>query len=47
VLPRYSWEPAERRRQPVWLHDWAIAPPFDPHSQNELLRQLATLLAAR
>ena len=45
VIPRYTWEPAERRRQPVWLHDWAIAPPFDAATQRELLHRLAACLA--
>jgi diadenosine tetraphosphate (Ap4A) HIT family hydrolase len=45
VIPRYTWEPAERRRQPVWLHDWAIAPPFDAGAQEDLLSQLAACLS--
>src|SRR6185436_2929696 len=27
VIPRYSWEIAETRRRPVWLHDWDNAKP--------------------
>jgi diadenosine tetraphosphate (Ap4A) HIT family hydrolase len=45
IIPRYTWEAAERRREPVWLHDWAIAPPFDATAQDELLSQLAARLA--
>jgi diadenosine tetraphosphate (Ap4A) HIT family hydrolase len=44
VIPRYSWEPAETRRQPVWLHDWSKAPPFDPEVHGDLQRRLAALL---
>jgi diadenosine tetraphosphate (Ap4A) HIT family hydrolase len=40
VIPRYSWEPSERRRQPVWLHDWSVAPPFDQAAHAELRQQL-------
>jgi diadenosine tetraphosphate (Ap4A) HIT family hydrolase len=41
VIPRYAWEPAERRRQPVWLHDWAAAPLFDHAAHADLTRRLA------
>lgn len=44
VIPRYAWEPAETRRQPVWLHDWSTAPRFDPGVHAELQRRLAALL---
>ena len=37
VVPRYRWESAERRRQPVWLHDWTTAPGCDTASPG--LRQ--------
>jgi diadenosine tetraphosphate (Ap4A) HIT family hydrolase len=44
VIPRYEWEPAARRRQPVWLHDLAAAAPFDPAVHGGLQRRLAALL---
>jgi diadenosine tetraphosphate (Ap4A) HIT family hydrolase len=47
VIPRYAWEPAERRRQPVWLHDWAAAPPFDHVAHADLTRRLADHLQGR
>jgi len=40
VIPRFAWEPAERRRQPVWLHDWAAAPAFDAEADRWLLERL-------
>jgi diadenosine tetraphosphate (Ap4A) HIT family hydrolase len=46
VVPRYLWEPAARRRQPVWLHDWTVAASFDPAVHGELQRRLAALLHA-
>jgi diadenosine tetraphosphate (Ap4A) HIT family hydrolase len=47
VIPRYSWEPAPRRREPVWLHDWSLAAPFDPVEHEGLRRALADRLTAR
>ena len=44
VIPRYATEPAERRRQPVWLHDWAAAPLFDAHRDYDLQQQIAAAL---
>jgi diadenosine tetraphosphate (Ap4A) HIT family hydrolase len=44
VIPRFEWEPAEPRRQPVWLHDWSAAAPFDPAAHGELQRRIASLL---
>jgi diadenosine tetraphosphate (Ap4A) HIT family hydrolase len=44
VVPRYLWEPAARRRQPVWLHDWTTAVPFDAAAHGELQRRISTLL---
>lgn len=28
VIPRHTSEDTERRKQPVWLHDWSAADPF-------------------
>jgi diadenosine tetraphosphate (Ap4A) HIT family hydrolase len=47
VIPRYSWEPAESRRRPVWLHDWETAKPFDAEHDADLLRRLADTLPGR
>lgn len=47
VVPRYAWEPAERRRQPIWLHDWTLAPAFDPGDHDALRQALAHRLATR
>lgn len=46
VIPRSAREPAERRRQPVWLHDWTTAAPFDPVAHGELQRRIASLLTS-
>ena len=44
VIPRYATEPAERRRTPVWLHDWSAAPPFDAGRDAELRLAVAQAL---
>jgi diadenosine tetraphosphate (Ap4A) HIT family hydrolase len=46
VIPRYSWEAPATRRTPVWLHDWAAAPAFDPERDRPLAGELARYLAA-
>jgi diadenosine tetraphosphate (Ap4A) HIT family hydrolase len=47
VIPRYSWEPEESRRRPVWLHDWEAATRFDVERDADLLRRLADTLPGR
>lgn len=44
VIPRYAWEPAERRRTPVWSHDWAAAPVFSAERDAPLAARLAARL---
>lgn len=44
VIPRHASETPERRRQPVWLHDWSVATPFDAARDAELLRAIAVRL---
>lgn len=44
IVPRYSWEPPESRRTPVWLHDWNTANAFNPDRDDELLQRLAAAL---
>ena len=46
VIPRYAWEPPERRRTAVWLHDWASAPPFDERVHGQLRDRIAMELRA-
>ena len=45
VVPRYAWEPPERRRTPVWLHDWSAARAYDPESDRDLGAAVARALA--
>jgi diadenosine tetraphosphate (Ap4A) HIT family hydrolase len=44
VIPRYAWEPPDRRRTTVWLHDWSAAPPFSPEGHAQLRQALAQQL---
>ena len=44
VIPRYAWEPPERRRTPVWSHNWAAAAPFAPERDAPLAARLAARL---
>ena len=44
VIPRYRNEPPDRRTQPVWLHDWPAAQPFDAQSDADLQSRLAARL---
>jgi hypothetical protein len=44
VIPRYSWEPPDRRRTPVWLHDWDTARPYDPERDRPLVAALVRAL---
>lgn len=44
VIPRHASEDAERRRQPVWLHDWSEAPAFDAAGHDGLRQRLAARL---
>lgn len=44
VIPRYAWEPPERRRTAVWLHNWAEAPAFGVEAHGELAQRIAAEL---
>ena len=43
VIPRHAAEDPERRRTPVWLHDWKTAPAIDA-AALALARQIAARL---
>ena len=40
VIPRYASEPADRRKAPVFQHDWSTAPAFDLTAHGELMRRI-------
>lgn len=45
IFPRYSSEPEEKRKMPVWFYDWKAATPFTEQAHGALRRQIAQLLA--
>lgn len=47
VIPRYAWEPPERRRVPVWLHDQSSAPPFSVSAHAQVAQAIAAALSTR
>jgi diadenosine tetraphosphate (Ap4A) HIT family hydrolase len=44
VIPRYLSEPADRKKTPVWLHDWSIAPAFNLSEHGNLAKRIADAL---
>jgi diadenosine tetraphosphate (Ap4A) HIT family hydrolase len=44
VVPRYSDEPEERRRMPIWLYDWSVAESFAEERHGALRFRLAAEL---
>ena len=44
VIPRYADEPDEKRRTPVWFHDWAVAPKYSRETHGALFQELRRLL---
>jgi diadenosine tetraphosphate (Ap4A) HIT family hydrolase len=47
IIPRYSDEPDETRRRPIWFSDWTNARKFDPERDRELMQQLADAIQKR
>jgi diadenosine tetraphosphate (Ap4A) HIT family hydrolase len=44
VVPRHTYEPAERRKQAVWLHDWAAAQPYGGDAHEKLRASICAAL---
>jgi diadenosine tetraphosphate (Ap4A) HIT family hydrolase len=47
IVPRYTDEPDEQRRRPIWLSDRSTAPKFDPERDRELIEKLAQAIHKR
>ena len=45
VIPRHTAETPERRKQPVWLHDWAAAEPYGADAHAGLRASILAALA--
>jgi diadenosine tetraphosphate (Ap4A) HIT family hydrolase len=46
IFPRYSSEPEENRKMPVWFYDWKTATPYAEQAHGDLRNRIAQLLAA-
>ena len=44
IIPRHTNEAPEQRKQPVWLHDWSAAIPFDVDAHRQLRARIAAAL---
>jgi diadenosine tetraphosphate (Ap4A) HIT family hydrolase len=44
VFPRFSTEPEEQRRKPVWFYDRKSAPPFDSKQHQQLMSKIAATI---
>jgi len=44
VIPRHASEEPALRTKPVWLHDWAVAPPFAAGTHRDLAARIAARL---
>ena len=44
IIPRHTSEVPEQRKQPVWLHDWSAAIPFDVGAHQQLRVRIAAAL---
>ncbi len=47
IVPRYSAEPDEQRRKPIWLSDMNSAPAFDPERDGKLMQRLSESIQRR
>lgn len=45
VIPRHTYEAPERRKQPVWLHDWSTASPYGGDAHEALRDRIRAALA--
>lgn len=45
VIPRHTNEAQERRKQPVWLHDWSSAEPYRGDAHDTLRVSICAALA--
>ncbi len=44
IVPRYLSEQEEKRKMPVWLYDWNIAPEFSEKEHGQLQKNLRSWL---
>jgi diadenosine tetraphosphate (Ap4A) HIT family hydrolase len=46
IIPRYAYEPDERRRMPAWFYDWSTAKKYTADEHGALFLQLRRVLQA-
>ncbi|AZC37123.1 HIT family protein [Pseudomonas chlororaphis] len=46
IFPRYSSEPEQNRKMPVWFYDWKTAIPYAEETHGDLRKRIARLLDA-
>ena len=44
VIPRHTYEAPALRKQPVWLHDWSVAEPFNSDAHQQLCARICAAL---
>jgi diadenosine tetraphosphate (Ap4A) HIT family hydrolase len=44
IVPRYTSEPEEKRRGPIFFYDFSQAPAFDPQRDGLLMQKLASAI---
>lgn len=44
IFPRYTSEPDDKRKMPVWFYDWKNAQPYAESEHGELRKAIAQLL---
>jgi diadenosine tetraphosphate (Ap4A) HIT family hydrolase len=47
IVPRYTDEPDEQRRKPIWMSDTSNAPKFDLEHDQELMGRIAQAIQTR
>ncbi len=47
IFPRYTSEPEDLRRRPIWFSDWRAAPAFDLERDRPLMEELARAIQKR
>lgn len=44
IFPRFTDEPEDKRRMPVWFYDWSSAPKFSHIEHSDLAERLQTTI---
>jgi diadenosine tetraphosphate (Ap4A) HIT family hydrolase len=47
IVPRYTAEPDEYRKGPVWFYPWENVPKFDPQRHGDLMEKIRSAIQKR